>query len=231
MTGRRNNAWLVPPVLTAMILLGMLRWGWAAPFRSAPEVAGYFASISEKIDEIPYQLGPWLGVDTPVTPAATELLKPNKLVQRRYTNTETGEWFELLVVHCGDVRDMIGHYPPVCYPAHGWSLESEADDTLSSPSGSLPASVYTLSRRRGLESDRIKVADLFILPEGEGPWVGSELAMIQKAGRYFERARMGAAQLQVITPADMPEERRREIMSRAVTLAADVLEEVRKGPR
>ena len=231
MMQRTGKAWFVPPILTAMILLGMLRWGWAAPFRSPPEVEGYFALIAKKIDEIPYQIGPWLGVDIPVTPAATELLKPNKLVQRRYTNTETGEWFELLVVHCGDVRDMIGHYPPVCYPAHGWTLERETDESLESVDGSLPVGLYSLTRRRGLETDRIEVADLFILPEGDGPWAGSELALIQKAGRYFERARMGAAQVQVITPTEMPEARRREIMSRAVSLTADVLEAVRKGPR
>lgn len=231
MTTRWKTPGWLPPVLTALILAGMLRWGWAAPFRSAPQVQGYFASVAGAIDEIPYQIGPWLGVDTVVTPAATELLKPNKLVQRRYTNTETGEWFELLVVHCGDVRDMIGHYPPVCYPAHGWTIGGETDEPIELGGEALPSGVYNMTRQNGLARDAIVVTDFFVLPSGHGPSVGAKLAIIQKAGRFFERARMGAAQVQVITPGEMPAARRREIVEKAVSLAADVLSEVREGPK
>lgn len=215
--------------LTALLLVGILVWGGAAPFQSGPEVESYFADVAAAVDKIPYQSGVWLGADIPVTPAATDLLKPNKLIQRRYQNAETGEWFELLVVHCGDVRDMIGHYPPVCYPAHGWKLDSRATTKIEIDNAATDAALYSLSRNENLSRDAIDIVNFFVLPSTKGPAIGSELAFIQEAGRYYQRARLGAAQVQVITLESMPEARREEAVKIALALASGVLHEVERG--
>lgn len=214
---------------TTVLLLGMLLWGWAAPFRSGPAVETYFADVAQSIDDIPHQIGPWLGVDIPATPAAVELLKPNKLVQRRYKNTESGDWFELLFVHCGDVRDMIGHYPPVCYPAHGWTLDSKERIQVETEAVNTAASSYRLTRDEGLSKTSIRIINFFALPASKQPSFGPELDLIQQAGRYRERARLGAGQVQVITPDTMPDEQRREIVRIAMTLTEDVLRDIERG--
>ena len=54
-----------------------------------------------------------------VPPEAQELLRPNAIFSRRFQRPgEIG--VHVLVVHCSDARDMIGHYPPICYPSSGW---------------------------------------------------------------------------------------------------------------
>jgi len=53
---------------------------------------------------------------------ATKLLAPNLMISRHYVNVENGQTVGLLVVHCGDAHDMVGHYPVQCSRADGWNL-------------------------------------------------------------------------------------------------------------
>lgn len=217
------------PALTAAFLVAMLFLGGGAPFRTSPEIEAYFARVKATIEAVPHQSGPWLGIDIPATPAAVEMLQPNKLIQRRYTHADTGEWFELLIVHCGDVRDMIGHYPPVCYPAHGWTLGPRRVVEIGEGRTATRATSYTLSRDRELTRESIVIIGLFALPAPEGETLGHDLAHIERAGRFRERARLGAAQVQVITPFQIDEGRREQIIGTAISLVGDVLHEIGKG--
>lgn len=219
------------PAVTVALLAAMLFLGGGAPFRTSPEIEAYFARVKATIEAVPHQSGPWLGIDIPATPAAVEMLQPNKLIQRRYTHADTGEWFELLIVHCGDVRDMIGHYPPVCYPAHGWTLGPRRVVEVGDARTATRATSYTLSRDRELTRESIVILGLFALPAPEGETLGHDLAHIERAGRFRERARLGAAQVQVIMPSEVAGTRREQIVETAVSLVGDVLHEVGKGLR
>ncbi|MFW6061969.1 MAG: exosortase-associated EpsI family protein, partial [Planctomycetota bacterium] len=90
-------------------------------YGSADEADPYHRRVAERIANIPYTIGDWKGEDVSVPRSAVELLQPNALCSRQYRNQKTGQVLSLLVVHCRDARDMTGHYPPVCYPAHGWT--------------------------------------------------------------------------------------------------------------
>ena len=229
MTDQRTMMRTAIPVFTAVLLVLMLILGGFGPFQKRPEVQAYFDRVSAMIDAIPHHSGAWVGVDIPATTAAVELLQPNKLMQRRYTNTDTGEWFELLIVHCGDVRDMIGHYPPVCYPAHGWTLEKKDYVGVQIEGIALNAAVYDFTRDRELTTDSIVVTDVFALPASDDDSFGPDLALIERAGRFRNRARLGSAQIQVIRDPKMSPEHAREALDTAFTLTESVFREIERG--
>jgi hypothetical protein len=230
MSDRMRLPWVLPPSLAAAVLVALLVLGGTGPFIVAPEASGYMKRVAEEIDRVPHQFGPWLGVDIPTTPAAVELLKPNRVIQRRYTNAQTGETFELLIVHCGDVRDMDGHYPPICYPAHGWTLGGRVNAELGLTVTDAPARSYRFSRTNDIETVEMIVTNLFAVPAEEGPAFGADLTLIQSAGRVRTRARLGAAQVQVITPGGLDEARRDEIVRTAFSLVESVFRTVAEGP-
>ncbi|HWP40988.1 MAG TPA: hypothetical protein VNL70_08680, partial [Tepidisphaeraceae bacterium] len=104
-------------------------------FRSPPpDAAAYHARIRAAAQVLPVCVGPWLLTENPEPPGAATLLKPNVIISRQLRRI-SGGWdasgepdpprtFNLLLVHCRDVRDMLGHYPPICYPAQGWKQQS-----------------------------------------------------------------------------------------------------------
>ena len=222
----------VPAILavTFLLLAGMVATDATGTFRPPPDVTDYYASVADSIEAIPYQYGPWIGRDIPATPAAVEMLRPNKLFQRRYLNAETGVSFELLVVHCGDVRDMIGHFPPVCYPAHGWDLERKFPLGVDIGQSSADAIAYEFSIERDFASDTMLVLSLFAVPSSEGLVLGGAYGPIEYAGRYRDRARLGAAQIQVITAAGLSDEQRASIHASALSLITETVAAVGEGP-
>jgi hypothetical protein len=223
-------AWLIP-LLTGGLLIARASVDQPGLFGTTAEIEAYLGEVKARIEAVPFQTGAWLGSDIPATPAAVEMLKPNKLMQRRYTNIQTGETFELLIVHCGDVRDMIGHYPPVCYPAQGWKPGGRNAATIALGDLSADATRYAFHREGELTVSSIEIVNLFALPGGDGASLGPDLAIIERAGRFRERARLGAAQIQVITDPAYDPERRREIVNIAFSLTREVLEQIERGPR
>ena len=217
--------------------------------RIAPGTVEYFDRVKGTIEGVPMQSGPWLGVEIPVIAAAQDLLQPNKIMQRRYTNAETREWFDLLIVHCGDVRDMLGHYPPVCYKANGWTLgqrtpmtvgivsatrDVEVDGTDNSSAAGVieaPATRYAFTREVEFVEEQIRIINLFALPKSESDVsFGRDLSLPDRAGRFRSRARLGSAQVQIIVPAEMDAPRRDEIVATAMELISPVLLDVERGP-
>jgi len=73
---------------------------------------------------IPVRIGSWNGTDYPLPPSAIELLRPNATLNRVYTNN-MGREVGFLLVQCRDSRDMLGHYPPICYKGQGWEVPEE----------------------------------------------------------------------------------------------------------
>lgn len=230
MINRGKSLWMLAPAATAALLVALLLAGGTGPFMTVAEPTAYMEDVAAEIDAVPHQFGPWLGVDIPTTPAAVELLRPNRVVQRRYMNAQTNESFELLIVHCGDVRDMDGHYPPICYPAHGWTLAGRGQAELGLSITDAVGRSYRFSRTNDIETVEMIVTNLFAIPVDEGPAFGPDLTLIQAAGRVRTRARLGAAQVQVITPQGLDEARRDEIVRTAFSLVEGVFRTVAEGP-
>jgi len=174
--------------------------------------------IRRVLEAVPLRCGEWIGEEQPLAPAAVELLRPNASLSRSYRRIGSDDRAAISLIHCSDARDMAGHYPPICYPAHGWSLSRLGDGSLDGGIGTppspkvedgfesielvlrdgrvVPLRVYRFSRLgEGLAEIKMTILSAFILPDGG--W-GSDLGVIRDAQSRRRVSREGVAQLQVL---------------------------------
>ena len=218
MSINRTSIGRFSPLVALVLLAAMLVTGGVNVYAPA-NADRYFANVAERIRQTPYQIGAWNGIDEPMTEPARELLKPNELLQRRYRNRDTGESFTLLMIHCKNTRDMEGHYPPVCYPRHGWAMRGTNPLVLSVDDQEIPANRYGFDKP-SRQTVGMDVLGFFVLPSDEQPYTAG-MEALTRASRARSAAGMGAAQIQIITERSMPQTQRDEIV-------AMVLEEI--GP-
>lgn len=186
------------PIVAVMLLVGAGLTISAAPGSPIDQEA-YLQSVRDSMERIPYRIGRWVGTDAEPQPAAERLLRPNKILQRRYTDPTSGRTVSLLVVHCGDVRDMLGHYPPICYPAHGWTPAGDAERaSLPMDETALPATRYTYRRLSGSSEQRLYILNFFIIPDGNRT-ILANMEELRDASRMTWRRGLGAAQVQLLT--------------------------------
>ena len=175
-------------------------------------------AVAAAVAEAPYQVGRWLGRDIEVPRAAVELLKPNAILSRRFQRAEGGHSVSLLLVHCMDMRDMGGHYPPVCYPSSGWVPldDPEADEAMLEFRGRpLPVRVYAFRRiEDGIREARIRIYNFFVMPDGK---VTPDIAVVRGRSERLALSAQGVAQIQIITALEMP-------TAEAVAAANELLE-------
>src|SRR5690606_14514284 len=146
----------------------------------------------------PYAIGDWRGEDEEVIQAARKLLRPNGMVQRRYVQPGGGG-FGLLVVHCKDVRDMEGHYPPICYPSQGWTADGRSSETITIGEAAIPMRRYIFERHVGIDTSRIVVWNVFVMPGQEH--LMADMDGLAPAARSTRRGGLWAAQIQGLMPA------------------------------
>lgn len=224
-------AWLKPfnrtaPIICALILGAIASVG-SIDADSIPGSESYRVKVREAIEKIPYRVGTWLGTDVEIPPAAVKLLKPNKLVQRRYVDTVTGLTFNLLIVHCSDTRDMVGHYPPICYPAHGWVEDHRRATSIDLEGARYPAMDYDFYRVVQGAEQKLNVLSFFVLPNGR--IVGDREALDSAAGRR-SASQLGAAQIQIVSDPGASDAQRREAVEEFVRAIEPTIRAVAEGP-
>lgn len=225
-TPRKLLAWTAP-VLCAAVLLAEMRFGFMA-VPVTPGVEEYQADVRVAMERMPYRVGDWIGADVAVPTSAVRLLKPNMLLQRRYTNTTTNEVVSVLIVHCGDVNDMLGHYPPVCYPASGWTEESREDTSAPLAGAEYPARLYVFRRLSRGTDQTMTVMNFFVLPDAQEHIV-SNMERLQRLAQRREAAGLGSAQVQIVGGEGMTEERRREVVALFVGALEPIIREIAEG--
>lgn len=192
---------MLAALLTAFILAGMSVYSLASIRPSGSDE--YFTDVRTAIEAMPEQIDSYIGRDRPALAAAVELLRPNKLLQREYTDPLTGSSFSILIVHCGDVRDMMGHYPPVCYPSNGWKMDGVSGETIDrSEGGPIPITRYHVSRPDGEARISRVIANTFVVPRADDP-LGRDDRALDRVTRTRWSSGLGAAQVQIITNAQM----------------------------
>lgn len=222
--GRAGRA---APFLSALLMALLCLKGLGAHRKDAD--AAYLTRVAAAIDAIPYRIGPLVGTDTAPTPAAIRLLRPNRILERHYIDPESGDALTLLFVHCADVHDMLGHYPPICYPAHGWLGGRES--TVEIPAGNLqfPASVYRFSRSGDEVDTSMTVLAFFVLPGAESPVV-PDMDALARAGRSPAAAGLGAAQVQILIPHPLTAPRERELTGLVLRTIQPAIRTIAAGP-
>lgn len=194
----RQRAREIGPILTLALMLALpmvIRIGdyWT------PETEAAHARIAEAVNAVPWNIGSWTGQDVEVPAAAEAMLRPNALLSRRYRKIgeERGE-VTVVIVHCRDVRDMYGHYPPVCYPNVGWTRDTSADAyrTFELINDDVTIKRYRFTKRLGSGvEEELRVFSFFVLPDGQ---VVTELdnvrELLKRPGSYS----LGVAQVQCV---------------------------------
>ena len=198
---------LAPPASLLVLVVSAILV--ASPRSNAPEVSSHHQLISKMLDEFPYTLGSWVGVDVVLPSAATAILRPNGYVNRRYSQIGESNDVVLGIIHCEDVRDMHGHYPPRCYPAAGWSQVGEQDITLVIENEATTMKLYRFQRasQMGLE-ERKSVVSIFVAPDAG---VLTSMDSLQKIGASsLNTSTLGVAQIQLVFADELETEQIRE---------------------
>lgn len=201
----------VAPVASLAAVLALPMILWQRPSATA-EAARMQQAVAAAIRSAPYRVGAWAGKDVPVPESAVRLLRPNAVLSRRFVNLTTNESIDLIVVHCNDTRDMLGHYPPVCYPSHGWVFADGADQSRRGRAASLsaldrtwPVHVYEFSRIRDWSSEvRIQVISFFVLPDGT---ITNTIDEVNGRTSWMGSSVEGVAQIQFVASGEVPADR------------------------
>jgi len=90
------------------------------------------------LSAIPLQIGTWSGEEAEIPAVTKSYMERNfadDFISRRYVS-EGGLWADLYVVYCSSrPAGILGHRPPVCFPAHGWIRESTTESEAVLRSG------------------------------------------------------------------------------------------------
>ncbi len=181
-------------------------------------------TVAAAVDAVPYRVGSWAGQDIAIPEAARRLLRPNAMLSRRFINLQDARVLDLVIVHCGDSRDMLGHYPPVCYPSNGWTTSGSDGpgdfvhgDRVTVPVHrcSIPARVYGFTREhRTADTSHIRIFNFFILPNGV---LTADIEDVGLRTNWLGARVTGVAQIQILTDARVSE-------SEAMSAAGEILE-------
>lgn len=150
--------------------------------------------------------GEWKGRENRVAPEAIALLKPNVIFQRQYISEARRKSFSLLLTQTRDARDMLGHYPPVCYAGQGWSEQMSLNRTHVWRVGDLVINGKEYAFRRdyefSVEEDQanfLVVRNFLMLPDDQTVW---DMRKVNKYQEDYRKRGYGAAQVQIVFYGD-----------------------------
>ena len=159
-----GNSAIAPLLAACLLLAGAGVDRLASP--AAGDAVPYLKAVRDACDATPKRLGPWWATDVPVPASAVTLLRPNALLSREYVNLDNGAKATFLLVHCGDARDILGHYPPVCYPSAGWVEQSREPKQWSVNGISIPGFEYRFAAVPASGLPSLVVMNTMLLPDG-----------------------------------------------------------------
>ncbi len=220
-----NPKLLVPPAIAGLILVASIVVGGITT-RELPGRDDYLADVRDAIDDLPIRVGTWVGTDLETPPYVFPVLRPNKILQRRFFDPTKGRVISMLIVHCKDARDMEGHYPPVCYPGNGWVKTADAEVELDGP---YHAARYEFTKPIDGAERGMTVLNFFVLPTGKLE-VATRMDALYEAARSQARAGLGACQVQFLFyESGVPFEEHAEVANQFLNSIGPALERVAEG--
>jgi len=127
-------------------------------------------------------------------------------------------------VQCRDARDMVGHYPPICYPSNGWTRGITYAKDWHIDDLDVPGTEYNFSRHGTRQPSALTIANFMILPNGT---IGRGIEHVNKAAKNYQSQALGAAQLQIVCDAEMPQNEREETIQLFIEACRPVINEMR----
>lgn len=237
-----NFSRMLAPVLCAALLMGAAyaQRGW--PVRADAEP--YHAKAAAVVASIPLKIGSWIGKDIEPERSVIEVLRPNTirniefLDPRAATLGRPGQRFWLSVVQTKRAADMLGHFPPNCYPAFGDTLAHQQYRswfvTVPSPAGPktlcIPGIEYHFDGVINGKTYRRIVYNFMVAP---GRGILSDMKMLEEAAEDYEQRYRGAAQFQVVFRSlagqELGEAERDEIFSTLMRACGPAIDVFKSG--
>lgn len=196
------------PALCLCLLGGMVVQQQSRLRPDDKRVRDYHAAARGVIEEMPWKVEAldttWTAVERRPETAAVRLLRPNAILSRHYVqNTTSGRplWADLLIVQCRDSRDMVGHYPPICYRNIGHELVyRQRHEPILVGNERVGFTEYHFEKYAHGRPERLCVYDFFVVP---GRGAVDDIKGVNEAAEDYERRFLGAAQVQVLMPVDV----------------------------
>ncbi len=213
------------PVLAAGLLLGMAAVNFSFP--TAEDAEDYHQRVLTLTEAAPTAFGNWTSRPVEIPPSAVELLRPNAILSRTFTDRAGRREASFLIVQCRDARDLSGHWPPNCYKANGYTAVSADPVTWTVDGAEFPGIEYVFEIDTAGKSSRIVVSNFMILP---GVGYVRDMHDVREAGADHRRRFFGAAQLQVVTVAAYSDAQRRAIVGELITPHLPLIRSIRHLP-
>ncbi len=231
---RKQPTLLVPLICTLLAVSALAVENYV--LRKPPEGADdYHARIRELGEKMPKKLvtaeGEWLAMDSKPTMEAVQLLKPNVMLSRSFRNTATNQRFTFMVVQCGLTRDMLGHYPPICYKGNGFALKDKKARNEKFDDGRVNIDYMLYFFEKPYENTTLKldIYNFIMVPDGRSIRTNEDL---KDYSRDYVRKFFGAGQIQVLfdnmSNVRTPEERD-EIFRQVINANLPLIREIMHG--
>lgn len=213
------------PLIT-IALLGGVALDQSNRDAAPPGIESYHVRVQQAETLIPYNIGNWVGTDTPIRQEALNILDANSTISRVYRDLLTGQTATLLLVQCADARSLLGHYPPVCYPSQGWSQLSSAITAVPPEFGSFEATEYAFGYELSLQSNALEVLHFTVLPDGR---MAPNMDLLDVAARDRRYTFYGGASIQFIVNSGLTDEGRHQTYEMLFQAAAPWIAAVQAG--
>jgi hypothetical protein len=190
--------------------------------------SAYQERVKQAFASFPAKVGDWTSKDVPVPAEAMRLLRPNSMFSRQYTNVATGQQCSVIMVDCTDARDLLCHYPPVCYPGQGWKLVGKQERNWDVAGEAAVGTNYEFSRVNFESATGIVTASTMILPDGR---FKPDMRGVEEAAADVRRRAYGAAQIQVVVNGAMTAADRDRVIGEMYQLHKPLFDAIRSAPR
>ncbi len=219
-----RRLWLYP-LAAALVLAAAAAEGSRRP--KPVDAAPFHDRARQAIEAIPMSFGPWVGRDEQVAQEALRLLSANKVLSRNYTHVGIGEHVGLLIVQCRNARDMVGHYPPNCYPNSGWTLQSSVPQHFVVDDLVIEAMEYEFAISRFGSAGRLWIYNFMVLPDGR---IAPDMRGVREVEADATQKFFGAAQVQLVFKSAGADRRHRlQIAEQFIDLIGEAIRTMRSG--
>ena len=236
---------LLPPFLVLLLLAAAMAEATQRIKPKDADIQAFHRNAKAELDSISkvIQHGDtvWYGTDVEVPQSAVNLLNPNEIISRHYVENRVGSSIsrtaELLIVQCGDARDMQGHYPPACYPAQGWTMLNSQQRDWTLPDRQTDQGLvrgmhiggmeYEFAQRIGVDANQEMVYNFFLIPGSDQTL--RDINAVYKVGEDYQRRYFGAAEVQILVSPDLSQADRDDVLVQLLGPYVDVLRFLQSG--
>lgn len=221
----RTKQYLASPLAALGLLLGLGAFTWSR--ETASDAEPYHARVRQAAEQLPRQIGNWIYKgELPLDSGSRALLRPNVVKTLIYQNMVTGREVQYLLVHCREASDMLGHYPPNCYPGQGFTKAGERVCDLQVGDLAVPGKEYDFVRSSGRETQEQFVYNFMILPDGK---LVRDMDGIYQTAKSYRKKFYGAGQIQLVFPIGMSSTEREEAAREFVAASKPVIQTILAG--